>query len=156
MLILNIIWPTFAMVLLVFAVWFTLVLRRMSHVKRNPPSREVFASNEAFTRYFQPVEMPAANLANLFEMPVLYFALVPLLLITQQASIIQVMLAWAFVLLRAVHSAIHLGRNAIRPRSLVYFVSVAVLMAMWLGFMADMGHAAWLYHNATQGLPIRS
>ena len=49
-------WPTFALVALILAVWLALVVKRLRHVKANPPTR---------------------NLANLFEMPVLYFALVP-------------------------------------------------------------------------------
>ena len=78
MAVLNILWPTFALVALIFVVWFTLFFQRMAHMRRNPPRRDDFADGEAALRYFRPVEMPANNLANLFEVPVLYFALVPL------------------------------------------------------------------------------
>lgn len=137
-----ILWPTFALVALVFAVWFTLFVQRMGHMRRNPPGPADFASGEAAMRYFQPVEMPANNLRNLFEMPVLYFALVPLLMLTHHAGHVQVALAWAFVLLRAVHSYIHIGPKRVMPRFHAYFASCVVLAAMWIGFAVDMLAAA--------------
>jgi hypothetical protein len=138
-------WPTFALVALIFAVWLALVVKRLGHIKRNPPTKETFASGDAASRYFEPVALPANNLTNLFEMPVLYFALVPLLLMFRQVGSAQLALAWAFVILRATHSLIHLGPNAIRPRFLVYLASVAVLAAMWIGFFVDALAGSRLY-----------
>jgi len=148
MILLHILWPTFAMVLLIFTVWTTLAVRRMRHVKTTPPRREDFASNAAASRYFEPVENPAHNLANLFEMPVLFFAIVPLLMGTQQAGIAQVVLAWFYVALRAIHSWIHVGRNDVRSRFRVYLLSVVVLSAMWIGFFVDFASAAVAYNHA--------
>jgi len=133
-----ILWPTFALVALVFAVWFCLFVQRMKHIRSNPPRREDFATGDAAMRYFEPVEMPANNLRNLFEMPVLYFALVPLLMLTHHAGHIQVLLAWVYVILRAIHSFIHIGPKKIQPRFMVYLASCAALSAMWIGFFIDM------------------
>lgn len=140
--VLGILWPSFALVALIFVVWFTLFVQRMAHIRRNPPKPDDFATGAAAMRYFEPVEMPANNLRNLFEMPVLYFALVPLLLITHQAGHAQVILAWAFVLLRVLHSLIHIGPKVVQARFLVYLLSCAVLMAMWIGFAVDVATAA--------------
>ncbi len=133
-----ILWPTIALVALIFVVWMTLFLQRFGHMKANPPSRDSFASGEAARRYFEPVAMPGDNLANLFEMPVLYFALLPLLLITHHAGHIEVALAWAFVALRAVHSFIHIGLRRVNARFAVYIASCAVLSAMWIGLAVDL------------------
>lgn len=134
--------PAFAMVALVTIIWFTMFMQRFSHIKRNPPTARDFADGESALRYFRPVEMPANNFANLFEMPVLLFALIPLLMITHQANHVQVILAWIYVVLRAVHSFIHIGPKKIQPRFMVYVASCAVLMAMWIGFFVDMLGAA--------------
>lgn len=152
MVVLNIVWPTFALVAVVFVVWLTLVVQRMSHIRRNPPRAEDFASGDSSRDYFRSVEMPANNLANLFEMPILYFALVPLLLITQQASVTQAILAWCYVGLRAVHSVIHIGPKKIQPRFMVYLASCAVLSAMWIGFFIDMTAAAYAYNQAMSAM----
>ena len=70
-------------------------------------------------------------------MPVLYFALVPLLMLPGQATQVQVALAWAFVGLRAWHSYLHIGPNPVRRRARVYIASCAALAAMWLAFAID-------------------
>ena len=132
-----ILWPVFALVALIFSVWVQVPVKRLAHIKANPPAREDFATGAAGKRYFASVDQPADNLANLFEMPVLFFALVPLLLITRHAGTVEVALAWVFVALRAVHSIIHTGGNVVRVRFMVYLASCAVLSAMWLGFALD-------------------
>lgn len=111
-------------------------------MKRNPPSGRDFTTGEAALNYFRPVEMPANNLANLFEMPVLYFALVPLLMITHHAGHVQVVLAWVFVVARAVHSFIQIVTRRVPQRFLAYLVSCIALVAMWIGFFVDMLTAA--------------
>ena len=135
---LGILWPTFVLVALIFTVWFILFVQRIGHMRRNPPRAEDIATGEAAMRYFTPVEMPANNLRNLFEMPVLYFALVPLLLITHHANHLQVLLAWIFVALRALHSFIHIGPKKVMPRFMIYLASCITLSAMWIGFAIDM------------------
>lgn len=144
---LNILWPSFALVALIFAVWFTMVVRRLRHIRETPPTASDFTDAGAAARFFAAVDRPAENLRNLFEMPVLFFALVPLLMIMRQAWVAQVILAWLFVALRAVHSAIHLGRNDIRMRFRIYVLSVVVLAAMWVGFFADTVAAAVTYQQ---------
>ncbi len=152
MAVLNILWPTFALVALIFVVWFTLFFQRMAHMRRNPPRRDDFADGEAALRYFRPVEMPANNLANLFEVPVLYFALVPLLIMTAQANHVQVALAWAFVLARVIHSFIHIGPKKVQWRFFAYLVSVVFLTAMWVGFFIDIVRAARDYHRVMDAM----
>ncbi|SFP73205.1 MAPEG family protein [Sphingomonas rubra] len=148
MILLHILWPTFAMVLLTFAVMLTVASRRLRLVKATPPRRDDFASVAASQRYFQPVENADRNLSNLFEMPVLFFALVPLLMGTQQAGIAQVVLAWFYVICRAAHSWIHLGGNDVRRRFRAFLLSNVVLAAMWIGFFVDFVRAAATYQRA--------
>ena len=140
----GILWPTFALVALIFVVWFVLFVQRLGHIKRNPPRAQDFADGESALRYFQPVEMPANNLRNLFEMPVLFFAIVPVMILVHQVTVPQVVLAWIYVGLRAVHSFIHIGPKKVPPRFMVYLASCAVLAAMWIGLFVDTLHAASL------------
>jgi hypothetical protein len=132
-----ILWPTFALVALVYAVLFTLGAKRFGYMRSHPPRRGDFTSSETMKGYFAPVASPANNLANLFEMPVLYFGLVPLLLIFRHADHIQVALAWAFVLLRIAHTVVHIGAKSANVRFMIFFASCIVLSAMWIGFAID-------------------
>jgi len=136
-----ILWPTFVLVALVYVVWFVMYVRRIGLMRRRPPTAEDFATSESSLRYFEPVDMPANNLRNLFEMPVLYFALVPLLLIAHMANHVQVTLAWVYVALRIVHSLIHASRGPMMARFAFYALSCAVLAAMWIGFAVDVAAA---------------
>ena len=136
-----ILWPTFVLVALIWLVWLWLFVARTAHMRRSPPDADSFASGAAATRYFEPVEMPANNLRNLFEMPVLYFALVPLLLLTHQAGRAQLALAWAFVLLRVGHSLVQIAVKRVPLRFLVYLLSCVALLAMWIGFAIDVATA---------------
>ena len=133
----GILLPTFALVALVFIVWLVLFVQRFGHIKRNPPRKEDFDTGDAAMRYFEPVEMPANNLRNLFEMPVLFFALVPLLMITHHANHLQVLLAWIYVALRVLHSVIHIFVRKVQTRFMVYLLSCIVLSVMWIGFAID-------------------
>ncbi len=132
-----ILWPTFLLVAHIYVVWLVMYLRRFAHMKAKPPQPQDFATGSAALAYFEPVEMPANNLRNLFEMPVLYFALVPLLLITHLAGHVQVALAWIYVLARICHSLIHCSNGRVVPRFFVYLLSCIVLSAMWIGFAVD-------------------
>ena len=151
-----ILWPTFALVALIYVIWLVMYVQRFALMKRTPPTPEDFATMDVGRRYFAPVEMPAANLINLFEMPVLFFALVPLLLITQQANPIQVALAWAYVLLRAVHSVVQIVIRRVPLRFMVYVLSCAVLSAMWIGFAVDMAGASARYQDAMGNIVAQS
>lgn len=139
-------WPMMAMAALTFVIWFVLVVKRLGHMKANPPGAQDFASGDNARRYFEPVELPGNNLANLFEMPVLFFVACILLLLTELANDIQVLLAWAYVAARAVHSWFHL-RAQVKPRFFSYLVSMAVLLAMWIGLTVDTLVAADAYRE---------
>jgi len=137
----SILWPTFALAALAFAMFLMMFVKRLGHIRANPPGADDLASGEAAMRYFAPVEMPANNYRNLFEMPVLFFALVPLLLVTSQDSHVQVVLAWIYVALRYLHSFVHVGPKKVQVRAMLFVVSAIVLSAMWIGFAIDIASA---------------
>lgn len=145
---LNILWPTFALVLLIFVMWIVAAVSRIGYTRRVPPTRDTFATRHTADAYFAPVDLPANNMANLFEMPALYFALVPLLLATRSADVAEVGLAWLFVMARIVHSYLHVVVRQVRARFLAHVVGNAILSAMWIGFFIDMVAAALAYNHA--------
>jgi hypothetical protein len=69
---------------------------------------------------------------NLLEAPVLVYVVCLLLYVSATASLHAVYLAWAYVALRLVHSAIHLSYNKVLHRFLVFGASYAVLIALWV------------------------
>src|SRR3712207_6519557 len=67
---------------------------------------------------------------NQFELPVLFYALVTLALITRKADLLFVVMAWVFVVSRLVHAAIHTTSNKISQRFMAFIVGVLILAAM--------------------------
>ena len=76
--------------------------------------------------------LPNRNFMNLLEVPLLFYVVSIFIFITQHVDILFVYLAWAYVVLRVIHSAIHLGYNNVVHRALIFGLSNAVLVIMWL------------------------
>ena len=74
------------------------------------------------------------NYSNQFELPVLFFALVPLVLITHKADLLFVVLEWLFVLFRVVHAIIHTTSNQVSLRGPAFLGSAVVLGIAWIVF----------------------
>lgn len=87
------------------------------------------------------VQQTTRQLANLFEFPVLYFALIGIAI---AAGVQDAWLrdgAWCFVAARGLHTVVHLGPNRLWFRTPVFMVSNGVLLAMW-GRMAALAWGA--------------
>ena len=74
------------------------------------------------------------NYQNQFELPVLFYAAVALLMATGLADGVSLGLAWAFVASRLVHSFIHVGSNNMVHRLFAFGAGLAAVVAMWLWF----------------------
>jgi len=73
---------------------------------------------------------------NQFQLPVLFYALVPLALITRKADLLFVVLSWIFVATRLAHAAIHTTSNNVQQRFMAFLAGAVVLLIMWIVFAA--------------------
>jgi hypothetical protein len=71
---------------------------------------------------------------NQFELPVLFYVLVALILITRTNSTEFVLLAWAFVITRLVHAFIHTTSNRVDRRFYAMAAGMVILVVMWIIF----------------------
>lgn len=71
------------------------------------------------------------NLQNQFELPVLFYLIIGLLLITQSQDVIYSVLAWLFVASRMLHSYIHIKTNHIGHRRNSFLIGFLTIAAMW-------------------------
>jgi len=69
---------------------------------------------------------------NLLELPVLFYVVCLAFFVTGKVDTLAVVLAWAYVALRAAHSVIHLSYNNVFHRLSVYAASNVVLLALWV------------------------
>ena len=134
--------PFFATLFLTFLVWVYMYIRRIHFITSSKLSPKDLAVPGALAQLSPPsVSNPSDNLKNLFEIPVLFYALVLYLFVTHQVDTVYVTAAWAFVALRALHSAVHCTFNLVLLRFYLYlFGTLAV------GFIAV--RAALAYFGA--------
>jgi len=123
--------PMLAMFVLTAAVWVFLYARRLPAMRKaGVPVQEYTTPDRGAGFLPESVGYPAHNLRNLFEMPVLFYALCLYLFVTGTAQATDVAAAWVFTGFRIVHSAIHCTVNVVMLRFLAYFVSTLALLFM--------------------------
>lgn len=123
--------PLFVQVFLTFTVLLFLAGRRLGPVRRGEVGDEALLDDSVWP---EKVRQAGNSLRNQFEMPVLFYVIVTLALVTRKADLLFVVLSWIFVVSRIGHAAVHLGSNDIRFRFPLYLVGVAVLLLMWVLF----------------------
>ena len=72
------------------------------------------------------------NFMNLLEAPVLFYLVCLVTYVTHRVAPAALYMAWTYVALRVLHSAIHLTINRIRYRFAVYALSNFLLLGFWL------------------------
>ncbi len=121
--------PFFATVFLTLLVWVYMYIRRISFITSRKLSQQELSAPGTLAQISPPnVSNPSDNLKNLFEIPVLFYALVFYLFITKQVDTVYVNAAWVFVVFRALHSAVHCTFNLIMLRFYLYLFST---LAVW-------------------------
>jgi len=121
--------PMLAMMVLTAIVWFVLYARRLPAMRRvGVSSQEYTTPDKGAALLPESVSYPAHNFRNLFELPVLFYALCLYLFVTGTAQNVDVVAAWAFVGFRALHSLIHSTVNIVIARFLAY---LAATIALW-------------------------
>jgi len=122
--------PLFATVLLTFVVWVYMYIRRISFITSNKISSKDLAVPGALAQLSPPaVSNPSDNLKNLFEIPVIFYALALYLFATKQVDTVYVAAAWVFVAFRVLHSAVHCTFNIVMLRFYLYLFAA---LAVWL------------------------
>ena len=131
----DLLYPVFALVGLTFAVWLRLFMVRIPLILSGQIDAGYYEVRDAPPP--PPAERaPTHHLANLTEMPVLFYALAGLVLACNAVDPLMVTLAWAYAGFRGAHALIHLTYNVPNHRFVPYFLSCAVLLVMWLRFLA--------------------
>jgi hypothetical protein len=124
--------PAFVHVLLVFYVLFRSGMGRVSAVKSGLVKRSEIDTNK--NAYPEAVRNFSNNYQNQFELPVLYYALLPLVLVTGLVDTVSIALSWIFVAARLAHSFVQTGRNVISTRFKVFLFGMICIALMWAWF----------------------
>ena len=129
--------PFIVTILLTFAVWVYMFVRRVSFINSSGITPEDLAVSGRLAGISPPeVLNPSDNLQNLFEIPVLFYAVVLAIHATGQVDTTYVVAAWVFAGFRVLHSLVHCTFNAVMLRFGLYLVSCFAVWFMAVRFAA--------------------
>lgn len=124
--------PVFVLIALTFTLNIWMGWSRTSSIRRGEVKiRDIALGERNWSKQTQQVNNA---FHSQFELPVLFYVLVVLALITRQADLLFVILSWVFVVLRVVHAYIMVTTNYVPRRAQVHFVAMIVLVLMWAIF----------------------
>lgn len=126
----NILYPALALFGLTAICIFRLAMLRFSAIRRGDIDPRFF---RLYKDYDEPeaLRVHSRHVSNLFEAPVLFYAIVLIAFVTQQIGWLPLALAWGYVLLRIAHSCVHLSSNNVLLRFRLFAVSWLILILMW-------------------------
>lgn len=130
--------PAFFMVLLTIFVWAYMLKKRIGGMKKNRVHPEKMKSQQAKALLPEHASISAENFSNIFEVPTLFYVLLGFIFMTQSTSVSLLVLAFAYVLLRTLHSGITLTYNKVMHRFPTYVLSCLVLWIMWINFAYEL------------------
>ncbi len=127
----TILLPFFGVILLTLVVWTYMYVRRISYLSREKIDlRKVDTPEKAATVVPGTVSLASHNLKNLFELPVIFYAVCLYLFVSDTVDGIYLAAAWSFFAFRVVHSLIHCSYNKVEHRFAAYILATVALWAM--------------------------
>ena len=131
--------PFIGMLTLTFFVWVHMYVSRIAYMKKHRiHPQKVTTPEKGKALIPDEVSYPAYNLANLFELPVVFYALCLYLFVTGNVDQTYVVAAWGFFLLRVLHSIVHCTFNRVIVRFWLYALSALALWFMLARAVIDM------------------
>ena len=128
------IYPLFTMALLSLIIGLLMLAARIEAVKSGKMKASSFILNsgeqtDKVTRFKHHYE-------NLFEVPILFYVAIIIVMICQIGDTLYLTLAWSYVALRIAHAYIHTTYNYVPHRMVAFLGSIFVLYWIW-------GRVAW-------------
>jgi len=126
----TIIYPAVAMFMLTISMIFLLGISRFIAIRKRQVNVKFF---QQYLDGTQPerLHILGRHIQNHFEVPPLFYIGIILSIITGNTGGVSVAAAWLFVILRGIHSYIHLGKNNVSHRFFCFGASLVALSVLW-------------------------
>lgn len=134
----EMIYPMFTLMVFTLIIAIALGGTRMVAVKKRLIHPRYFQVFEGGTPPQHTVRL-ARNYSNLLEIPLLFYVIAGLIMALNIETPTLVGLAWAYVVSRFAHSYIHIAYNNPLHRLMMFAVSCAFLVAMWVIVLMKIG-----------------
>ena len=124
-------YPMFFMVMLTFMVLLFTLRVRLAAVRRGEVTLNYYSLFQG-EEVSELIIKTSRNVANLFEVPVLFYTAGILYVAMEISDPLPVTLAWIFVIARVIHTCIHLSYNNIMHRLIVFGLGNLSVLGMWI------------------------
>jgi hypothetical protein len=126
--------PLILHVMMVFYIGLKLVRARIRSVRHGQTKiSDIAANSEAWPRKIRQL---GNNFDNQFQSPALWYGCTAIILALGVADLVFVGLSWFYLLMRLVHSIIHIGNNEVPSRMRAFLLGFVALVGMWLWLAA--------------------
>ena len=122
--------PPTVLVFVTGFVWLRLGSDRLGELRSRRIHPQQVATARQMSETLQNTQS-ADHFRNLFEVPVLFYALCGFLAITKLTTLFLLASAWGYVVLRTAHTYVHLTSNKVVRRFQVFVASTLILYVMW-------------------------
>lgn len=126
--------PMVALVGVTAFVWLLMVVVRNLTILRGITRADYYRTYRDDRQPPEWVERPARTFNNLFQVPVLFYVVCLLMMVTGRVDEAQIKLAWIYVAVRVVHAVIYIGWNYVPYRFAAWIASCITLGVIWFRF----------------------
>jgi hypothetical protein len=128
----NIVYPLLTMVILTLIVTIRLLFFAVkSIIKGEVHIKQYRIYDGEFLAKFSSVRQ---HYKNMFEMPILFYLLCTLLIISDSVAPLDIQLAWGFVIFRILHSISRIPNKNVNIRFGLFAGSFIMLVAEWVNY----------------------
>ena len=129
--------------LIFYPIFLNVILVFILYAKNTLDNRKAIKNKSLKMSYFkiyngkvpEHIAVSRQTLKNQFELPILFYFLVSIILYVEQVFLIDVFFAWLFVISRYLHAYIRLSSNKIKYRSISFQIGFYTLLLWYLKFI---------------------
>ncbi|MDB2439230.1 MAPEG family protein [Hellea sp.] len=124
--------PVLALILWSLIIWCVMYARRIPAMQKAKIDPDTAKSPDGDWKEKMPLKVQAAahNYNHLMEQPTIFYALMFYIVLTNGESSLMGYLAWAFVILRVLHSLVQVSAGKVIVRFAIFSLSTIVLIVM--------------------------
>lgn len=131
--------PVLALIVWTFVMWVVMYSRRIPAMRKLNKDTQAFIRNPKLKEELpDKTRWAIDNYNHLHEQPVLFYALMGYLYMTEHTTPFFLGLAWAYVGIRIVHSIVQVTANHVLLRFFLFGIGSICLMAMTLAVVAGL------------------
>ena len=130
------IYPVIALVFLTFGIMVLMGKRRFSAIRSGKIPPGYFKDYQQREPFLIPsdVQVATRHYNNLFEQPVLFYTLIPLLILTNVVDNVTLYFSWGYVIARYGHAIVHVTTNKLMLRMRMFAIASFILLLLGAKF----------------------